>query len=488
MGHQIEDLIRDKLILNLSVIEDGLVLLEKEKYLRHSMGTRGFIDILARDDQNNFVIIELKRSNAACREAIHEVLKYIEGVKDVLRVNEDEIRVFVVSTEWDELLVPFSSFVQRVSCNVHGLLLNVDANLEPISATPISPLILKNERFISTRHAVSLYETEENLQKGFTSYVNSMRFKGIEDYVLVQLQAPPGFHEQNVQATYQMGVQIGEYIGSDRPLFSVEQLGQKMRETPHMLYFAAQLLDKERYRRILSVDKERLQITDEFLEDAGDEEALAEYESAALYDLKPKSYEDHWEMGYQGKFMTIIQQEGWEIASISRQGAFQKNKLLSDEAILDELIGAHGATRQRYRKSFDSRNKSRFDRILSDLSNCLRDNPTWRSHITQIITRLKSIAGDIEFSGKIYVYNPNNMLHSLYMADQREDGMLFIPMYHIQVDFPEKGLSLHHYGEVAPNGRTPDFQNILDTHYNGKISKMAQPLIWAVMRRVTAAL
>lgn len=38
----------------------------------------GFVDILASDATGMLVVIEVKRSDSTAREAIHEVLKYVE--------------------------------------------------------------------------------------------------------------------------------------------------------------------------------------------------------------------------------------------------------------------------------------------------------------------------------------------------------------------------------------------------------------------------
>ncbi|WP_198291668.1 endonuclease NucS domain-containing protein, partial [Pseudomonas asplenii] len=92
-----EAILRDNLLGELTVLESGLKFVEKEKYLPSQIGTRGFIDILAIDSNGRYVLIELKRSDSSARQALHEILKYVEGVKENLAVKEDEIRVFVVS-------------------------------------------------------------------------------------------------------------------------------------------------------------------------------------------------------------------------------------------------------------------------------------------------------------------------------------------------------------------------------------------------------
>ena len=87
----------------------------------NELGTRGFIDLFARDTHGHFVLIELKRSASSSRDAIHEVLKYVEGVKAYLGARDHEIRVFIVSTDWTELLVPFSRFVAHSTISVRRL-------------------------------------------------------------------------------------------------------------------------------------------------------------------------------------------------------------------------------------------------------------------------------------------------------------------------------------------------------------------------------
>ncbi|HIF0959893.1 TPA: endonuclease NucS domain-containing protein, partial [Klebsiella pneumoniae] len=103
-----ENELRDLVCERIDILGEDLILLDKEKYLPNKLGTKGFIDIYAKDKQNNHVLIELKRSNQAARQALHEVMKYAEGVKLYFGANDDEIRIIIASTEWSELLVPFS--------------------------------------------------------------------------------------------------------------------------------------------------------------------------------------------------------------------------------------------------------------------------------------------------------------------------------------------------------------------------------------------
>lgn len=130
--NRVENIIRDKLAEKLNLFESELSLISVEKYLKNSRGTKGFVDILAKDNLNRFVLIELKRSNAASREALHEVIKYFEGIKEEKSLKDNEIIVYIVSTEWKELRVPFSRFVNDVSFNVEGYFLEIDEDNNPM--------------------------------------------------------------------------------------------------------------------------------------------------------------------------------------------------------------------------------------------------------------------------------------------------------------------------------------------------------------------
>ena len=79
---KVEEKIREKLACKLDIFDKDLSLIKQEAFLRNRKGTRGFVDLLARDSLNRYVLIELKRSKAASREAIHEIFKYIEGIKE----------------------------------------------------------------------------------------------------------------------------------------------------------------------------------------------------------------------------------------------------------------------------------------------------------------------------------------------------------------------------------------------------------------------
>jgi RecB family endonuclease NucS len=160
--------LRDLLATQVDVLEPGLTFVDKEKYIPNTLGTRSFIDLLAHDREKRWVLIELKRSDTAAREAIHEVYKYVEAAKGHLRARDDEIRAIIASTNWRELLVPFSRFVKDSNINVKGLRIEVGSTRKQLSATEITPLAITAGRILSPWHEISLYRSEERLEEGIT--------------------------------------------------------------------------------------------------------------------------------------------------------------------------------------------------------------------------------------------------------------------------------------------------------------------------------
>src|SRR5439155_21858295 len=115
MACRLEDKIRDFLAEHLELLEAGLVLVEKEYRLPNPLGAGGKIDLVARDPFGHIVIIEIKRSDQAARQALNEVHKYTALFRTLQGLDETRVRVMVVSTEWHELLVPFSEYAETAA-------------------------------------------------------------------------------------------------------------------------------------------------------------------------------------------------------------------------------------------------------------------------------------------------------------------------------------------------------------------------------------
>jgi RecB family endonuclease NucS len=118
--------LRDQLARNLGLIEPGLRLHSAEYPLPNSHGTKGFIDLLARDRHGMWVVIELKRGRGPDRQALHEVAKYAELLSRERSLPSREIRTVIVSIDWDELLVPVSNMARDWLHDLRGYRLITD--------------------------------------------------------------------------------------------------------------------------------------------------------------------------------------------------------------------------------------------------------------------------------------------------------------------------------------------------------------------------
>ena len=180
-----ESALRDLIAQKISQLKPGLTLLQKEQYIPGKHGTKSFIDLYARDEKGRHVLIELKRSNIAARQALHEVSKYVEQVKQHFGVKDSEIFAIIASTEWGELLLPFSRFCEDAGFSIEKIQIDVTEDHSDCQARPISPLATIRGRLIAPWHHIYWYTDKDALQRGIAAIEGAYSAKGIDDYVIV---------------------------------------------------------------------------------------------------------------------------------------------------------------------------------------------------------------------------------------------------------------------------------------------------------------
>lgn len=477
MSQVFEATIRDELAQRLSVLEPGLSLLDIEHYVPNPSGTRGFIDLLAKDTRGRHVLIELKRSDAAARQAIHEVFKYIEGIKANIALRDDELRVLIVSTEWAELLVPFSSLVSHVAFDVEGYALRVDVNGVPVSAERVEPVPIREDRLFTQWHEVSLYTSAESMKRGIQSYESACERKGIENFVLVDLTAPEDHRERELTTVHAA-------LNAMRPAndqLSMDEVAEKVPEHTHMLYFSMLQLPNEvcleRIRGTLSaVDREEeLEEFEEVIAGISGEELSGTLQERLL-DLDPRPHRDYLEIGYPAKFgAKILDDEGWHIDRVLRYGSLRHNALLSDDTIIAEIRGEQGVTRQRYVREFQGPpSAGQLNSVREEVRRCLEDNPIWNMQVQVALNDLLEV--DADSRSRMSVFNPSNALLSIYHAISREDGALYVPSYHITTISPRTKQMT--YGVFSGSNIRPSMTRLLANHFSGSVFGLLFPLTW----------
>lgn len=132
--------LRDELSKRLDLLEPGLTLQAVEFRLPNRQGASGSIDILATDRFSATVIIEIKKSNQSARQALHELHKYLALIKYDHGLRDSQLRCILVSTEWRELLIPFSEFSRTAPWPIDGYRLHLTTAGLPDRAERIIPV------------------------------------------------------------------------------------------------------------------------------------------------------------------------------------------------------------------------------------------------------------------------------------------------------------------------------------------------------------
>ncbi len=469
-----EDKIRDNLALNLEILEQDLSLIDKEAYLPNQKGTRGFVDILAQNSNNSFVLIEVKRTKASSREALHEVLKYIEGIKENKSLKNDEIQVIIISTEWKELLVPFSSFVAKVPYSVIGFELKIDEDFKPIEVTKIDPLQLNNERFLSDQHTIRLYSSKKKLKKGIESHKECYSRKGITDYVLLILEAPTDLREQGINQ-----VKTFQENNFDEEAFSSEELESKFPDYKFMIYSSVQVMTKDEYLNIIKTDQAVYEEVKELMGQWEEENLIDHLHKNAISNCEPFPFGEYIEISYPAKLrQKLLENEGWEIIDLIRNGRLKDNELLTNSTIIDELKGDRGTNKQRYHKKIHTKNSPSFEHIKKELEACLVDNPIWATGITRAIDEIAKLSKEHTFSCSINVYNPSNTLLSIYQVATSSgiNALKFIPNYRVRVEGAE--IEKLYFGCLKRNDNALTLQDTINEAYDGNESYLLASLIW----------
>lgn len=469
--------LRDLVAKQLSAIEEGLALLSTEKFIPSTIGTRSFIDILAQDKRRRWVLIELKRSDAAAREAIHEIYKYVEAVKDHLGARDDEIRAIVISTEWKELLLPFSRFVHDTAISVSGLKLTLNEANDLITTQAVEPLPLTSGRVLSPWHEVSRYHSKKRLAEGIASYDASCLSKGIRDYVMLEMHAPEGLHQASVIATARAIKNIRENV-TELTEEEIAEISSKMPPLDHMIYFVIQIQTSEEYLEVVRSDPDAYEEVVEFIDELKGEELLCTLHEYAL-DANPRVDRDHLEIGNPAKFRKFLEDEGWIIDAIHRRGAFKRNKILSDEVIISEISGEAGTSGQRLKRSIALSDKAEFIQLLRDVDECLPNNPVWRNSIrNQLEEARKDFPGE---HANISVFSPSTGALTLYFFITHDKNILFIPTYSIYIDV-NGSFKRGYFGELVPEDDNPKdaetFNDMLSAFYDGDIGNLIMGMAW----------
>lgn len=300
-----EDRLRDDLANNLDLLEPGLLLVGIEYRLPNEAGTSGRIDILARDRFGLFVVIEIKRSNSVARAALHELHKYAELLRTERGLAPGSIRCVILSTEWAELIRPFSSLVRSFEYPVWGGLLTTNSSGKIISIERVQPLPTPSSSAISGEHRMYLFDDEGTRDAAFRELSEALSDVGAPDIVGLSLDPSP-----------------------------------EMRATGYsfLLYAALGTVEPERFLDEIESDEEA--------DYRGPWPVESLVFELAQRRLKSGLGAEEFQLASSSSFDSLVAEgSGWNLGRVHRAGVFAlQASVVSDDEILRSMSGRTGAS------------------------------------------------------------------------------------------------------------------------------------------------
>lgn len=464
----IESELRDLIYNKIEIISHDLTVIEKEKYIPNTIGTRGFIDIYAKDKNNNHVIIELKRSNQTARQALHEVIKYAEGIKSHFGATDGEIRIIIASTEWTELLVPFSHLVHKSPFTLEGIKINLDN--ESITTENIAPLSYNRGRFISPYYSVYWYKDETSLNKGVSSIKKIFKQSGINNFLLTVFNTkkpiPSPSKERRIAVIKKMA-----------NLGNMDFIDHETEHYSYIVFLSIQAISSEEQLDTIKITKSEEIYNDVLFSISDlDEDQKSDYLYEYTLDLEGAHYDD-FEIGSPAKFSLYFNTDNILFNKIIREGFFSLNENLTDEIILNELKGNKGNSYHKLKCEVNISDKKQLNILKENIQLLLENNQAWQNQILQIINELEK--KHPESFIEIDIHHPRTALFSIYYTIKHdiEDG-IYLPYYLLSVKDKNNNDIKNFYGCLQNNNESLSFDELIEKHYDGNISNLIYTMTW----------
>lgn len=425
--------IRDSISENLDLIEKGLTLVKTELHLPNRQGASGFLDIFARDATGKLVIIEIKRTNAAAREAIQELYKYGSLLHESFLVKKTDVRLILLSVEWHELATPYAEFAASAPFEVTAGAIILDVSGIPVAVEPITPAALSNERKIGVRHFLWGFPDEATATNSVVAIARHVQNFGLTDFVIIQSRA------------------------------TNPALGRRS-----FLYFAQRELRLEDYMALIEASFTEDQLK-EFRENIADltelEDRVAEASDAVWHLHGDVSYHeignDTAEIAHPEKGAIWFEVGAQEDIVVHRFGRFV-DPWLGDQTIIDEIRGEGGESDFRLRFSARTNSPPQMAALLRRVENIFFFNDAWLGAVSQLIRYAERKCGPAQI--ELVAYSPEDILPAI--AASAFGFLGYVPIFRLDIerdDAIERFIGLPEW-----DGSPPDFNKIFADHFSGE--------------------
>jgi hypothetical protein len=349
--------VRDSLASRLDLIEDELELVDTEVSLPNAVGTRGYVDILARDRFGNIVVIEVKRSDQTAREALQEILKYAELLRREHGHPEHRLRLAIASTSWHELTAPFSALERFCPYPLLGIEIQVDEeDGQVLGSFPVEGLPPSMRGQIGDEGMVLLWTVKEKRDSAWEHVVPALSKLGLQDFLGAEID----YEGDDEKVIYSYGLalvpgRVSEEAGRMAGLLEDGEMapGIGPEEIASGLGVDdAPSLESEAMSRLM-------------------EEILEVSESAES--LSPEGW-------------VRLEQRGWILRRLHRTGTFAAADYIKDEELAAQIGGREGLNRTLMEIAITPSLKLAWDEAVLRAQLVLEGNPVWQQGLEQWLT------------------------------------------------------------------------------------------------------
>jgi hypothetical protein len=425
-----ENAIRDFLADRLDMIEPGLTLVDREHYLKNPQGAAGFLDIFARDGEDRLAIIEIKRTDAAGREAIQELFKYAALLRERYLLRDVEYRLILLSVEWHELLVPYSEFAKATPFDISAGRILLDANGWPERIEPVSAVPTAAQRRFSRRHFLWRFEDDAKATAAIPLIAAHMKKVGIDDFVLVRSH-------------------------SNNPLISDKAF----------VYFAQQELTLAEYRRRIpaqNTDGDYEDFEEQIADLTEEEDRVGEAADAVWYpgydDLFHRIDPDESEISHPEKASHWFAEGAQRDVTVERFGRFVDDGL-SDGTIISELVGHGGQSDYLLRLSASTVSRPQMEALRAGVANVFFFNAEWRNASLDLLAYSER-TGPAKV--RIIAFSNEDILRSIAGAAFRYPA--YIPTFRLEIERESQTVEVF-MGLPEWDGTSFDFDSVREAYF-----------------------
>lgn len=427
-----ESKIRDFLAEHAELIEPGMTVVKAEEFLPNDQGARGFIDLFCRDRSGKYVILEIKRSDASCREAITELYKYTSLLKRKYLINNDEIRLIVASTEWHELLTPYSEFFYDSNFDISAKKIELDDCNKVEGLSDLDPLPPAEGREIIRRHHIWEFEKTEGAVAAIDKLSDQIISYGIEDFVILSIPLnEPVWEVEHILYVALLSRPFAFFNALIQQRFSPEEIEEF-----------------ENWIEDMSEPLDRLgEAADKAMDSSWGEQSMFQVIKSSAYQISHPEKARHWIPGQKN-------------IEIHRFGRFV-DKTLDDQKIIDGILGDEGESVFHLDITCSLSSKPEILKAKKAIDNVFFNNSNWRQACHDALdwasaTGVKSV--------EIKAFNNDDIVRTIAAAACGTPQ--FLPGLEIVVD----GGGPRFVGSLGWTGQSDTLENIIEEFFDSDLS------------------